>query len=344
MVIYDALQSINLIIFFLINILNILMENIIKTFKIKKKKLLNYVNTLLKNIFKNRKFKFSQKLKYRMDLIHFYYRQIKLLDNERDRLILIQTNLAANNEDPAKTPSKKACLVGINYVGTSSELRGCVNDVYLIRDLLVSMYKYKVEDIVILTDEYASRENIIKEFTSLVQNAKSGDSIFFSFSGHGSNMKDTNCDEVDGIDELIVSVDHYAITDDELKNILDKYLNTDVNMFSMFDSCRSGTMLDLKYALDNNLITVINETSKETKSNVILLSGCLDNQVSIDANIKNSYNGALSYAFVNTVRNNPTLTWNELLTKLKNVLIKYEMIPQISSGNHYNIADLQIHL
>ena len=33
---------------------------------------------------------------------------------------------------------EKALLIGINYAGTSSALRGCINDVHNIRELLVS--------------------------------------------------------------------------------------------------------------------------------------------------------------------------------------------------------------
>lgn len=306
------------------------MDEILKAYTLKKKTLENYISVLWNNALKNRKLTSNMKANYKSALYKFYYEQMTILDNDRRKAIRI--------------PSKKACLVGINYQGTTSELRGCVNDVYLLRDLLVSQYNYKPEDIVILTNQDATRQNILREFTSLVQQAKSGDSICFSFSGHGSYMIDRNNDEADGQDELIVSVDNFAITDDELKIIVDTYLNPDVNMFAIVDSCHSGTVLDLKYSFDNNSSTVVNESYKETKGNVILLSGCRDDQLSTEAYMNNTVYGALSAVFVLTARNNPNMTWNELLTQMREILVSVEIpqVPQISVGKSCNMTDLPI--
>ena len=86
--------------------------------------------------------------------------------------------------------NKKAVLVGINYVGSQNELKGCVNDVYKIRDLLVSRYDYLHENIKLLLDGEATRANILSEFTNLVENAQEGDRICFTFSGHGYYQSD----------------------------------------------------------------------------------------------------------------------------------------------------------
>jgi len=318
------------------------MEDIIKTYNTKKQQLIHSVNVLWNNAVKKRQ-PASVLKKYQITLNTYYNTQLKILDNERDRLILLLNSSGSSTT----SPSKKACLVGINYKGTSAELRGCVNDVYILRDLLVSQYKYKIEDIIVLTDQQATRQNILLAFTSLVQHAKSGDSICFTFSGHGSYVKDVNSEEADGQDELIVTVDNYAIVDDEFKLIVDTYLKPGVNMFTIFDSCHSGTVLDLKYSFDKNTTTIINDSYKETKGNVILLSGCRDDQVSMDAFINKSFNGALSSAFVLSVRNNPTMTWNELLIKMKEVLTANQMaqIPQISAGNQLtSMSDLQVNI
>ena len=319
----------------------LVMDEILNAYTLKKQTLENYINGLWNNALKNRKLTPSMRSNYKLALNKFYNEQMKILDNERRRLILaLNTSSSTTNI----VPSKKACLVGINYQGTSAELRGCVNDVYILRDLLVSQYKYKPEDIVILTDQIATKQNILLAFTSLVQQAKSGDSICFSFSGHGFYTKDTNNDEADGNDECIVTADHYGILDDEFKTILETHLQPDVNMFSIFDSCHSGTVLDLKYSFDNNVITTVNESYKETKGNVILLSGCRDNQESAEAYINNSFQGALSAVFVMAVRNNPTMTWNELLIRMREIMVfnHFDQVPQISSGKSGPLSGITI--
>ena len=41
----------------------------------------------------------------------------------------------------------------------------------------------------------------------LIKGAKPGDSLFFHYSGHGSQVKDKDGDEIDGLDETILPVD-----------------------------------------------------------------------------------------------------------------------------------------
>ena len=54
--------------------------------------------------------------------------------------------------------NKRALLVGMNYYNTSAELKGCLNDVWNIRNMLVSNYGFLRENIYILTDSPYRRE------------------------------------------------------------------------------------------------------------------------------------------------------------------------------------------
>jgi hypothetical protein len=245
---------------------------------------------------------------------------------------------------------KKAVLVGINYTGTQNELKGCVNDVYKIRGLLVSRFDYRHENIKLLLDNEATRANILDEFTNLVQNAQEGDHICFTFSGHGYFQSDLyNPDENDGKDEVIVSVDNLAIVDDEFKEILQKRLKNKVTMFAMFDSCHSGSILDLRYQYfhDNENNEKIDPHSLDTPGQVILLSGCKDNQTSIDAYIGKKFDGVLTWAFVETLSiGDGKGTWDGLLKQIRKIMTdnKMEQIPQLSSGRHMNVLTEQVML
>ncbi|KAH3680207.1 hypothetical protein WICMUC_000472 [Wickerhamomyces mucosus] len=150
---------------------------------------------------------------------------------------------------------KKALLVGINYIGTSNQLRGCINDVHNVRNFLIQN-GYDEGDIVVLTDDQTQRikvpfrENIIKAIGWLVNGAEPNDSLFFHYSGHGSQVKDVDGDEDDGYDETIVPLDFETegqIIDDELHDRLVKPLKPGVRLTALFDSCHSGSVLDLPY-------------------------------------------------------------------------------------------------
>ena len=240
-----------------------------------------------------------------------------------------------------KVPVKRAVLIGINYTGTDSQLSGCINDTNGLKTILTSKYAFAETNIKILTDDTPTkptRENILAAFTQLLQSGVAGDVLFFSYSGHGSYTADLNNDETSGNDEMIVPLDFKCIVDDELKALVQRHLKKNVTLFALFDSCHSGTVLDLKYqyldSLQNNANTQNNQDA-ETIGTVIMLSGCTDEQTSADAHIDKKYQGAMTWAFLAALNGGSGAnSWQDLLTKMRTQLktSAFTQIPQLSSG------------
>ena len=68
--------------------------------------------------------------------------------------------------------------------------------------------------------------------------------------GHGGQTKDLDGDEEDGYDEVIYPVDYKSaghIVDDHIHHILVRPLKPGVRLTAIFDSCHSGSALDLPY-------------------------------------------------------------------------------------------------
>lgn len=154
------------------------------------------------------------------------------------------------------TGIRKALLIGINYFGQRGQLRGCINDVRNMSAYLATHFGYKREDMVILTDDQQNpmsqptKQNILRAMHWLVKDARPNDALFFHYSGHGGQTKDLDGDEVDGYDEVIYPVDFRQtghITDDEMHRIMVQPLQAGVRLTAIFDSCHSGTALDLPY-------------------------------------------------------------------------------------------------
>jgi hypothetical protein len=156
------------------------------------------------------------------------------------------------------TGKKKALLIGINYFQTPNELKGCINDVKNIKEFLLEHgFKDEPSSMVVLTDDKPDklplRSNIISSCQWLVHDAQPGDSLFFHYSGHGEQVPDKKIidgDEVDGLDEVILPLDFKTkgyIVDDELHDLLVRPLQKGVRLTAVFDSCHSGTALDLPY-------------------------------------------------------------------------------------------------
>lgn len=254
---------------------------------------------------------------------------------------------------PRVNPDKFALLVGLNYVGTSYQLSGCINDVNNVKSILTQDYNYSDGNIVLLTDDtpqQPTKQNILGELTNMLKNSISGDRIFFQYSGHGSYTYDASGDEKDGRDETIVPIDLQEITDDQLRSIFVNNLKPGVRVFALFDSCHSGTVMDLRYNYFdsdnlNNLTT--NAKIPDTISQVQMISGCLDSQTSADASFliegKVNYQGAMTNAFLSSLATLKQQSSNILLkslvetmrTTLKNG--QFSQIPQLSCGMPINI-------
>lgn len=154
------------------------------------------------------------------------------------------------------TGRRKALLIGINYFGQRGQLRGCINDVKNMSIFLNQNYGYAREDMVILTDDQQNpmsiptKQNMLRAMHWLVKDARPHDSLFFHYSGHGGQTPDLDGDEEDGYDEVIYPVDfrtHGHIVDDEMHLIMVRSLLPGVRLTAIFDSCHSGTALDLPY-------------------------------------------------------------------------------------------------
>lgn len=272
---------------------------------------------------------------------------------------------------------KKALLVGINYFNTDSELLGCGNDVQNIRDMLIKFYNYEAKNITVLSEKpnvtIPTRSAIETGITQLAANCKSGDTLVLYYSGHGAYVNDTNGDETDGKDEVIVPLDYIqrgVITDDWLYSNLIKKIPQGANLWVFMDCCHSGTMIDLKYNYKSRCVYKKNgqpkgvpyngndwstqfllslEQQNEVVGNICCISGCQDEQTSADAQGLGSQNqGAFSYCLLETIRVNKAqnIKLGELLKEIncRLILNNFEQISQLSVSRQGDIVNRNFEL
>ena len=235
-----------------------------------------------------------------------------------------------------------ALLIGINYENTSSELRGCINDVNNVRKFLVDKLGIKQENMRIMTDKSSSYlqptgKNMRTGFSWLVEESKVSDMVFIHYSGHGSHTRDRDGDEVDGEDELLVPLDYPRdyIKDDEIHSSL--VSKVQCPMFMLFDCCHSGTGADLLYKLDNKR-HFVKSGKKDSNPNILkcMISGCMDTQTSADAYISGDYSGAMTWSFLTAMskyRDN-NFSYIQLIEGMRKCLNdrRYKQIPQFSTN------------
>ncbi|KAI1186265.1 caspase domain-containing protein [Nemania serpens] len=296
------------------------------------------------------------------------------------------------------TGKRKALFIGINYFGQDAELAGCINDTKNLSTFLMENYSYKREDMIILTDDQQdprlvpTKANIIRALEWLVRDAQPNDSLFLHYSGHGGQAADLDGDEEDGNDEVIYPVDFKEaghLVDDDLHNIIVTPLVAGVRLTAIFDSCHSGSILDLPYIYSTKgvlkepnlaaeagqgLLKAISAyasgdtggvanalmgfaktayrgdsgykktvQTKTSPADVILWSGSKDDQTSADATIASKATGAMSYAFVTALKQDPKQSYVELLNSIRDVLeAKYSQKPQLSCSHPLDTSLLYV--
>ena len=264
---------------------------------------------------------------------------------------------------------KLALLVGINKYKDPlwPTLRGSENDLRMVRELLEDpKFGFKEEldpekkgdcgrqksesPIWTLCSEQATRKAILDAFDQhLIAAAKKfavenrlrpadGAEVVFSYSGHGSFVKDVDGDETDGVDETIVPYDAMGrtegqILDDEIKARLDELKKYTTNITVISDSCYSGS-ISRGYPSRGGS----NELNKDAGVNRVIRDGLDDPEdvVTISASLPNQFarelyypdadsgnevvHGALTYNLVSLIKQHPGSTYREIVNLVRNAL------------------------
>ncbi len=247
----------------------------------------------------------------------------QLRDNDKD------LGKLENHEITKAIPGKKAVLVGLNYAGTSVALQGCINDANRMKQTLKDKFGYK--DVTVLTDRNITKQkNILEVLDELI--ASKNNTMYFQYSGHGVQQYDRSGDETDRMDEALYSVDGTIITDDQINERI-KQVPEGTTLILVIDACHSGTMVDLPYQLKGDNIVKIN--NNKVDADIICISGCRDNQVSMDVKEGNMAYGAMSNALQQVLKGsgiNQKTNWRSLVNQIGAELKKnkYAQVPQLS--------------
>ena len=179
-----------------------------------------------------------------------------------------------------------------------------------------------------LLTKQATRAAVTKEIKAAAKTLKAGDIFMLSYSGHGGQLPDQNGDEADNEDETWCLYDGQLV-DDEIYVLLGKFA-AGVRVLVFSDSCHSGSVLRMTYygAVGSQFIRdgsgaggryramphevamrtyrdnrkfydrilqnpKLKEAPDTVAASAILLSGCMDNQLSQDGDFNGLFTGTL---------------------------------------------------
>jgi hypothetical protein len=257
--------------------------------------------------------------------------------------------------------AKRAVCVGINdYPANYNDLSGCVNDANDWAALLRTDFDFG-KGVNLITDAEATRAKILNGLRELVNSAKSGDVVAFTYSGHGTWVPDQGeRDEFDNRDEAICAFDGNII-DDELRGIICE-LPSGVHLTVISDSCHSGGVTRqmlmrgrgqdresaqnspkprymppedaLMAARGMMLPTRRRLLYPESGMSEVLLTGCNSTEYSYDAYIGGRYNGAMTAMAIKLIKSDTGQTYGQLHEKLRQLLPspRYPQSPQLEGS------------
>lgn len=206
-----------------------------------------------------------------------------------------------------------------HYAGWSGDLTACEADA---NDMTALATSQKFTSKKLLTKK-ATRAAVKSSIAAAAKKLKAGDIFFITYSGHGGQVPDLNGEEDDGIDETWCLYDG-ELVDDELFAAWAGF-KSGVRILVLSDSCHSGSVT--KAALLNTIKPATGEVRRyrampatlalrvytqhqkfydkilkdkklakakdNVKASVQLISGCQDNQLSLDGAFNGLFTGTL---------------------------------------------------
>lgn len=249
----------------------------------------------------------------------------------------------------------------VHYAGWDGELAACEFDATDMREIADGL---GYESTLLLTAD-ATRKALVDHVTKAANTLEEGDIFFITYSGHGGQAPDFNGDEEDGVDETWCLHDGQLL-DDELYSLWSLF-KTGVRVMVLSDSCHSGSVIrdvvptvlatlepmarvrampsgvaartfrqnrDFYEKLGSSMTSLERQSAQRAKQQplsccVKLISGCQDNQVSLDG----LANGAFTAALI--------ATWDHGrfkgdYTAFHKAILK--RLPPTQSPNHWTIG------
>lgn len=245
---------------------------------------------------------------------------------------------------------KKALLIGIDYIGTSHYLSGCIDDIqnsyqfiqscgYNEVLILSDASHFQPYNSVILkaldwllSDQPSTNFSLTKEFKPTI----SPQQLFVHYSGHGAEDCWCPLDAV-GSSKLI--------SGNTIQDRLVKRINKNTKLTLLMDCCHSGNMLKLGYSSSVSPISghIVSENEDGTveKGIVICLAGCKDNQTSGNINIGGVGEGVLTYSLLKVLGENRRCNYSDLLVAIQKYILDNHLSLQnpVLTYNNKEILD-----
>ncbi len=187
-------------------------------------------------------------------------------------ILLFAYGLAVTTEDIYD--NSYALIIGIDKYQSVQNLNYAVKDAESIQDILVNTFDFPENNVILLKNEDATKQNILQAFSDITTKAEESDRVLIYFAGHGDTDDLPEGGEmgyllpVDGDNNNLFVT---SIAMDDLKRI--SLMSKAKHLLYLVDACYGGLLTIGSRGLDSNTTPKYIEKITKNKSRQIITAG-----------------------------------------------------------------------
>lgn len=252
----------------------------------------------------------------------------------------------------------RAIIVGVSdYLTLDADLKGPANDARLMAETLIARGVSPAQITVLTSDPtglpsgtatgHPTRAEILHALETATASSTKGDTIVFTFSGHGAQAPDLSGDEGGGYDELLLPADasgwkgaigtvENALVDDDLQVWAQTTLTQGIQVVALIDACHSATGFravggqgvakvidEAQLGIPDDITPVAGKPSPPLAGDFVFLYSSQSDQRSFEYPMADgTWHGEFTLRLAQTLRDTEDASWAQVLTATTEAMIQ----------------------
>ncbi len=252
----------------------------------------------------------------------------------------------------------RAVVVGVSdYLTLDADLKGPANDARLMAETLIARGVDPARITVLTSDPTGlpagtttgqpTHDAILAALAAATGASAKGDTVVFTFSGHGAQAPDLSGDEGGGYDELLLPADstgwkgaigavENALIDDDLQAWAQTALDKGVQVIGLIDACHSATGFraiggqgvprvidEAQLGIPDDITPVAGTPAPPLSGNFVFLYSSQSDQRSFEYPMADgSWHGEFTLRLAQTLRDAPDASWAQVLAATTEAMVQ----------------------
>ena len=167
-----------------------------------------------------------------------------------------------------------ALIIGINKYQHVDQLNYAVNDAIAVKEMLLNKYGFKEANIKLITDEEATKDNILKGFSDILTQAKEKDRVVVFYAGHGETYKLPSGGDMGYLIPVDGNLDNLYLSSIPMKSVYDiADMSYAKHILYLVDACYGGLTLNTRGLKKDTTPEYLKKMTRERGRQVITAGG-----------------------------------------------------------------------